>query len=561
MSELVVATRGGAVPLSTYKKAPTPALGPAYGNWSGRDATWNSFPGSAILQFDLESLTLEDYRAMRWHPQINASLCMLTFMIHQLDWHVECDDKKIEDLVGENLFDIWTRLVRALSQAFWAGYSPNVLEFENDVNGRRIIITKVKDLVPEDCEVNWKYVEGYAPPNKPKPKLPIYDGIKQWGAAYPIPPENTLWYPLLMENGNYWGRKLLKPAFAPWYFSTLIHLFANRYYERAGEPIPVGRAPFDDVMPTGDGSTKNGKEVMEEILMSLRSRAVVTLPSDRDPITKDFDYTLEYLEAQMRGTDFEKYLSRLDEEISLGIFTPILMFRTGDVGSHNLGVQHTQTFLWMLNALAGDIKEYIDRYICDRLKALNVSPNAPACKWVPRKLGKENQETVRAIMTQLIGNDKATVDLEELGEFLGMTVKEVRTVTADAVDDEGNPVGDGREVRDKPKEKRKGVGEPRATGREISARIRSQVHKAWRDGTFGKSFKPEPGFRRRMEQSFTAEGHPADKAHSLTNELYGRVGRWLEDAIGIGMNEYHGPDDFMALFDRLLDNEIDALAR
>jgi hypothetical protein len=49
-----------------------------------------------------------------------------------------------------------------------------------------------------------------------------------------------------MQNGDYYGKKLLRPAFTSWFFSMLVHLFANRYYERFGEPTPVGRAPFDD---------------------------------------------------------------------------------------------------------------------------------------------------------------------------------------------------------------------------------------------------------------------------------------------------------------------------
>ena len=217
--------------------------------------------------------------------------------------------------------------------------------------------------------------------------------------GYYIPPENTLWYPLLMENGNYYGRKLLKAAFAPWYFSTLVHLFANRYYERFGEPVPVGRADFDDEIQVGNELIP-GKVVMENILMNLRNRSVVTLPSERDPVTKEFTYDIEYLESQMRGADFERYLARLDEEMSLAMFTPMLLMRTGDVGSNNLGVQHTQTWLWMINALAGDLKEYIDHYVTERLKAINFSPNAPAWTWHYRKMGKEQVETTRAIMQQ-----------------------------------------------------------------------------------------------------------------------------------------------------------------
>lgn len=556
---------GRPIEVSTFKKADPPKMGPAFGNWAGRDVIFNQMPGGAILQFDLSKLTLDDYRAMRWNPQINASLSILTFMIHQIDWWIECEDNKIAQQVEDNLRVTWTRMIRGMSQAFWAGYSPIVLEFENNVPNKTIDVTKFKDLMPEECKVNWKEVEGYAPPGKVKPKHKVYNGIKQIGAPYPVPPENTLWYPLLMENGDYYGRKLLKAAFAPWYFSTLIHLFANRYYERFGEPVPVGRAPFDADIDVGNGEVKTGKEVMEVLLMSLRNRAVVTLPDERDPVTKEFLYDISYLESQMRGADFERYLARLDEEMSLAIFTPMLLMRTGDVGSNNLGVQHTQTYLWMVNALAGDMKEYIDKYICERIKAINFSPNAPRVEWKFRKLGKESVETTRAIMQALLGADKVKVDLDELGMALGMTLKEVRQVTDPNADPNGPPDPNAppdnrdRSTRgDKSVKKGRGVGEPRATGREIANRLKGQVERAFQTGNFGSGFKPSLGYERRMVQAFRTEGH--DDPEKITTDLYGRLDRWLNEAVALGKDEYSGPQDFMAMFERLLDSELEAVA-
>jgi hypothetical protein len=545
-------------PIQEFKKAPPPKLGPAFGNWAGRDALLNQMPGGAILQFNLDMLTLADFRAMRYHPQINASLTILKFMIHQIDWWIDCEDKKIADTVQRIMEEMWTRMVRALSQSHWAGYSPIALEYDNNMVESTIDITKFKDLRPEECVVNWKYVEGYAPSGKVRPKIPVYDGIKQFGAPYPIPPENTLWYPLLMENGDYYGTKILKAAFAPWYFSTLVHLFANRYYERFGEPLPVGRAPFDDEVDTGDGY-KNGKEVMEGILMNLRNRSVVVLPSQTQPLahasTKAvYDYDIEYLESQMRGADFEKYLSRLDEEMSLGIFTPILLFKSGDVGSHNLGVQHTQTFLWMLNALAGDMKEYIDRYVCERLKALNFSPKAPRCQWRFRPLGKENAETVRAVLTALVTNGEVGVDLEQLGMIIGLDLKQIQQVGTNP-DGTPDPTKPDQRVRDKPGEKRKGVGEPRATGRQISNRVATQVEKAWREGKFGTGFKPDMGHKRRMIEAFRMEGF--DDAEVVADKVLGNMDTWLDNAVGLGPSEWSGPKDFVAMFERALDYELE----
>lgn len=568
-------------PYNEFKKAPPPKLGPAYGNWAGRDVIYNQLPGGSVMTYNLNNLTLADYRAMREHPQINASLCVLTFMMHQLDWWIECDNKKISDFIAEAVHEVWTRLIRAMSQAYWAGFSPTAIEWDNDTEGRRIVVSKFKDLFPEECTVNWKVVEGYAPPGRIKPKFKEYDGIKQAGAMDPIPPENSIWYPLLMENGNYYGKKLLKPAFAPWYFSQLVHLFANRYYERFGEPTPVGRAPFEDVITQNDGSTISGRDAMYAILGNLRNRGVVVLPNDRMPVgqnNSEWEYTVEYLESQMRGADFERYLSRLDEEMSLGIFTPVLLFRTADVGSYNLGVSHMQIFLWMLNALAGDMKEYIDRYVIDRLRTLNFGKNSPKAEWEFRKMGKDQTQIVQAIMNELIRNNRVMPDLDELGMIAGLSLTEIKNVTAEP-DPSGNadptaqqvgvagpdkagatPTPDSRTARSRPGANGpRGVGQPRATARQISARIAQQVTNAFQKETFGKTFTPSLGYRRRFEESLKAEGHSDGSALELTDSFYTRIDRWLSDVIELGPKEFEGPDDFMALFDRLVETEIERL--
>src|SRR6478735_428864 len=425
------------------KKAPGPITGPAFGNWAGReDLTYGTLPGGGIVQFDLSKLTLADFRTMRDHYQVNASLAVLSFMQHQSNWHIECDDKRIRDFVDEEIRRNWTMLNRGMAQSNWAGYSPNILEWENDSADRRVRLDKVKDLIPEECVVNWKTVEGWSPPNQTPPKFKIYDGIKQFGQRWPTPVENTLWYPLLMENGDHYGRKLLRPAFQSWFFSILLHLYANRYYERFGEPTPIGRAPYDEDIQIDATTSMNGAEYMLQLLQRLRSRGVVVLPNDK---TQDangrpqYEYDIDYLESQMRGADFERYMTRLDEEISIGLFTPILLLRTADVGSYNLGVGHMQMYLWMLNAMNDDRKQYIDQYLLSRMVDYNFGVNAPRAKIVFRKLGDLNAEMISSLLQALVSKDKVKLDYRELGEMAGMTIEEIKETVAPAVDPNADP--------------------------------------------------------------------------------------------------------------------------
>lgn len=476
--------------VSSFKKGEQPHKGEGMGAWSGlpdRSLMFKLGLGSeAILGFDTSTLTLDDFESMRFHPQVNASLTALTFMIHQADWHVECDDKRIKEMVEENLRAIWTRLIRSMGSALWAGYSPAILEFENDAQGRYTIINKVKDLHPAEAKVKWKKHDGVIAGRQRS--WYTFDGIDQIGWGH-IPALNSFWYPLLMEQGDMSGRKLLRAAFMPWYFSLVIHIYTNRYFERFGEPLPIGRAPFEETIVEPDGKSWTGKQLMETMLINLRNRGAVVLPSDRDSSTgtgaQAYTWDIDYLESQMRGVDFERYLTRLDEEISLALFTPLLLMRNADVGSHNLGVQHVQTWMWFLNALLGDMKEYVDRYICERLKAINFSEKAPRCEWVPKKLGKENVETVRAIATELLRQGIAKPDLEQMGTALGMDLTEIRQVQPT------NPNAPQEDDRDRTERDRStdgpgGVGSSPTPGSRtgtLAARISQNLWGTWSSGT------------------------------------------------------------------------------
>ena len=57
-----------------------------------------------------------------------------------------------------------------------------------------------------------------------------------------------------------------------------------------------------------------------------------------------------------------------------------------------------------------------------------------------------------------------------------------------------------------------------------------------------------------------AEGFDVEQSQAKADEFYGRLGSWMNEAVALGQENYAGPDDFLAIFDRLLDSEIDRLA-
>jgi hypothetical protein len=539
------------------KKAPPPILGDSFGNWAGKDIELLQLPGGGVVQFDLSKLTLSDFRAMRDHYQVNASLSILSFMLHQSDWHIECEDTKIRTFVTDQLKEWWTPLNRSMSQANWAGYSPNIIEWDNEVAGRRIVLSKIKDMVPEDCEVNWKLVEGWSPPGRTPPKFKIFDGIKVFGQGWPTPVDNSLWYPLLMENGNYQGRKLLRPAFTSWFFSILMHLFANRYYERFGEPTPVGRAPFEEEV-TVDGTTVAGNTYMLNLLQQLRSRSVVVMPNDKSPVgsnnSMEYDYDIEYLESQMRGADFERYMTRLDEEISIGLFTPILLLRTADVGSYNLGEGHERIYQIMLNSMNADRKLYIDNYLLNRMVDFNFGTNAARARIVFRKQGGLSGELIKELIVALVNKGDIKPSVEELGEIAGMTLEEIEQTVApieepaDPADDPEAAPGDTAATD---------TTEARATVKEIMAHVKPQIEKAFEAGSMD-GLKVNMGYKNRFTQALKS-GNIAD-ARTEADRFYTNMDSWLKDVTSLGVSEFSGPETFMEMFGRVLDNKVAELA-
>lgn len=437
-----------------------PKMGEAFGNWAGRtqeDAIWQ-MPGGALMQFDLRRLGLADYRQMLDHYQVSIATQILTVMLYSIDWNITHPDSRIETMLNEQVRKIWIQLVRGMSQARWAGYSPMVLQWENNPRTGYIEINKVKDLYPEECSVHWKKVKGYAPRGEVRPDRYLYNGIDQAGwsnyrhrdGAFAhdnesskknfIPPESTFWYSYQMPNGDYYGRKSLRPAFPPVFFSNLLHLFANRYFERFGEPLPIGRAPWDEDVTMPDGSQAKGHRAMERILDNLRSRAAVVLPStkafDGNGNQTDFEYSIDYLESQMRGADFERYMARLDEEISLAFFLPVLLYRVSEIGSFNLGESHLRLFQTSRNYEAEDVARHIEKYILRRVIDFNFGSEVENAKFEFRPMGKDRDETTRAILQSAIQQQQVKVDAADMSQLAGIHLEEV----VQLVDPETQPI-------------------------------------------------------------------------------------------------------------------------
>jgi hypothetical protein len=375
-----------------------------------------------------DKISIATYRKMRDNYQISACLNVIAFMLQKLDWYIDADEStdEVKKVVETSIGNIWTQLMRGITKAVWSGYSPMTKVFSLD--GKYIVLKKIRDLAPETCNIKTD-------------KKGNFDGFFQYKGQQTeeeIDPKYAFWYAFQMEDGDLYGNSMLKSAYKPWYYQELVHLFANRYYERFGEPVVKGTAP-NETIEDKDGTKRDAMATIQTLGESLKSNSVITIPSETDE-KGNLLYDIKYLESQMRGVDFDTYLKRLDMEMARAIFIPDLMFGSGRVGSYELGREQKATFITGLMGIADDIFGYIQNYIVRQIVDLNFGETsvAPKIKYMP--LSIVNQDTYATIVQSLINRGRVFPDIKALGEKMGLTLEEIHEqAVANPFTPDGNP--------------------------------------------------------------------------------------------------------------------------
>ena len=235
--------------------------------------------------------------------------------------------------------------------------------------------------------------------------------------------------------------------------------------------------------------------------------------------------------------------------MSIGLFTPILLMRTADVGSYNLGVGHMQVYLWMLNAMNGDRAQYIDKYVLRRMVDFNFSPNAPDAKIVFRKMGNTNMETIRAVLQAVLSNKQAKPDIEELGSIAGLTLTEIKEITAPAPQpgDQIDPSTDTGE--DAPDPGSIGGGSPKDTVANMKERVRGQARKGFESNN---GWKPNLGYKKQLQKAL----HQAGKDPNAADVFFDRMNLVIED---MSAARWQGADEFLGVLEPMIDSQFEAV--
>lgn len=387
-----------------------------------------------VVKVDLDNLSLYDYYAMKDYYQIKTSLSIISFTLMSINWWIKGGTQEINDAVTFQVSQIWGQLMKNITKAYWAGYSPNVKVFDMHPTKKLLYIKKLRDLSPFMCEPMLdpkdQTFNGFLQKSGSFKRWEVRNGV-EIGQDITIPaseidPKYAFWYVFLMENGDYKGQKLLKGAYSPWFFSQVMHLYENRYFQRFSTPVVVGTAPSEYVQDS-EGNEINGQQIMATILSEIRNNSSISLPSELDENgSKKWDVKL--LESTQRGFDFEGYLKRLDMEMARAVFLPDLIFNSGRVGSYKLGQVQKDTFLMLLNALMNDLKFYVDNYIIKQFVEYNF-PKSRRNFEIPvleyEKQGTNSMSVIMELILELTKKGKVDADLDEIAKIIGVPISKL----------------------------------------------------------------------------------------------------------------------------------------
>jgi hypothetical protein len=369
------------------------------------------------IKYNSDVISLDTYRKISKYYQVAAALNVISYSIQQIDWFIQASNPTVKKVLTLAVEQIWNRLIRSISKSFVYGYSANVKVFTlKKIDGKDYVVySKIRDLDPKECDV---VIDDYGNYNGFWYKKG--DSLKQ----KKINPEYSFWYTSNMENGNLYGDSMLKTIYEPWWFSKKIHNFSNRYYERFGEPLIVGRAPSNTKIKNSKGEVKDAQDIMNDVIANIRNHASVQMPSDRDENTKEYQYVLEFLESQARGYDFNNYLDRLDKEIAIGLLLPELMYGGSKGGSYALGTSQIEVFYTNLMGIMDNIQDYVNLYILPQLIEFNFDKNKDA-KFAYQPLSASSKKVITDIILKLVDKGEVSPEISQLEERSGIKLNKI----------------------------------------------------------------------------------------------------------------------------------------
>lgn len=238
------------------------------------------------------------------------------------------------------------------------------------------------------------------------PKTGRFTGISQELARGPFDkPELTAdrlaWYVHKREGAAWWGRSLLRPAFAPWLFKKEMMRVLATSSRRFGMGVPTV-----EWAPTATPTPQQFSEAQKAITAArVGDQAGATMPPG----------AMMKLIGLSGGTpDTMGFLAWLDQQMSVSVLMQHLDLGQTASGNRALGESFIDSWLFALESLGDEIADTVTRQVAARIVAWNWGADEPVPRVVISGIGSRREVTAQSLQLLLdSGALSATPELEE----------------------------------------------------------------------------------------------------------------------------------------------------
>jgi len=316
-------------------------------------------------------------------PTIGAVLIAIEHLLKQIPWTVQAASdapqaKELQEFVSGALFhDMSTSWQEVLSEILtmvpfgWAylevvyklrkgpGKDPTTRSNFND--GR--IGWRKWSLRGQNTLVRWEFDEAGGIQAMVQNPPPAYRQTI-------IPIEKAMLFRTVAHRNNPEGRSLLRNAYRPWFFKKHIEEIEGIGVERdlAGYPVFKIDKEAPDIWNKNDPDALAVKAKLESIITAVKRDEQEGMML---PWWVDFQLVST---GSRRAFDTTAIISRYDQRIAMSLMADFILLGSSDVGSFALSTDKSSMFASILDGLADNIAEIINRHGIPRLLDLNNWP-------------------------------------------------------------------------------------------------------------------------------------------------------------------------------------------
>jgi hypothetical protein len=216
--------------------------------------------------------------------------------------------------------------------------------------------------------------------------------VEQYGGKARMEVGELVAYVNEREGGNWLGRSLLRPAYAPWLLKQEGLRVQAMTLDRNGLGVPLYKgSPPAEGLSRAQAAEERQKELDAglEIASAVRAGddAGVSVPHGADLVLRGVDGDLPNADPVIRY---------YDEQVARAVLAHFLNLGT-ETGSWALGRTFADFFVMALQTVAGDIADVTNQHVIEDLVDVNWGEAEPAPRLVFEEIGSKHPLTAEAI--------------------------------------------------------------------------------------------------------------------------------------------------------------------